>query len=99
MSEQNITEEANYAKVRDPVTETASSHHEHHDEESASLGKRSLSESVELRLCANVKKLDHFLDSLSMLEQTLACCDPAIKERTPGDAGVTDNLTSEVKPK
>jgi len=53
----------------DFIQDTASSHHE---EETASLGKRSMADSAELRLCGKRKDLGHFLDSISMLEGVIA---------------------------
>lgn len=55
-------------KPRDYGQETASSHHE----EDASLGKRSSSDTGELRVCGRRKDVGHFLDSISLLENMLA---------------------------
>lgn len=43
-----------------------------HDEESASLGKRSLSEFCELRLCGKRKQIGAYVDSIYKLERTLS---------------------------
>lgn len=51
------------------IQDTASSHHE---EETASLGKRSIADSNELRLCGKRKNIGHFLESISMLESVIS---------------------------
>lgn len=56
-------------KKSEVIQDTASSHHE---EESASLGKRSIADSTEIKLCGKRKDIGHFLDSISMLEGVIA---------------------------
>lgn len=55
-------------KPRDCGQDTASSHHE----EEASLGKRSASDTSDLRLTGRRKDVCHFLDSISVLEGVIA---------------------------
>lgn len=92
------TEEKSIKMRNEPITETASSHHDHQDEDSASLGKRSLSESTgEMKIIGKRKDISHFLESVALLEDKLAGLESLVSGITPTEARPTDNLTLEVK--
>jgi hypothetical protein len=78
------------------IQDTASSHHE---EETASLGKRSIADSNELRLCGKRKNIGHFLESISMLEGVISGLESSSfkSEKAQNELTSADMKTVEVK--
>lgn len=79
----------------DLIQDTASSHHE---EESASLGKRSIADSNDLRLCGRRKDISHFLDSITMLEGVIIGLESSNfkPEKVQNELASSDEKTAEV---